>query len=116
MRKRLTKQERRIVYDKTGGRCAYCGCAISFDEMQVDHMISLHNHGADDIENMLPACRECNYYKRGSNPDGFRRKLKKAFAKEKKCDFVQRLERKYENWKDKFYYENKIIIRQQFEQ
>lgn len=104
-RRRLTDAERRAVYAKTGGRCAYCGCWLDVKSMAVDHVVSLHNHGADDMDNMFPACLDCNYYKGGCNPDGFRRKLKKAFAKERKCDFVKRIESKYAGWGGVFYFE-----------
>ena len=104
-RRRRTDAERRAVLGKTDGHCAYCGCELPMEEMQIDHCISLHNHGSDEMDNLLPSCRMCNYYKRGSNPDGFRRKLKKAFKQEKKCDFVQRLEGKYGDWHGMFYYE-----------
>ena len=40
-RRRLTKEERRAVYDKTHGHCAYCGCNIGFEDMQVDHVVPL---------------------------------------------------------------------------
>lgn len=79
--------------------------------MQVDHRVSLHNHGADEMENLLPACRDCNYYKGGSNPDGFRKKLKRAFARENRCDFVNTLEDKYgDGWDGRFWFE-KIAVR-----
>lgn len=94
-----------LVYNKTGGHCAYCGCKIDFSVMQIDHIVSLHNHGKDDIGNFVPSCHDCNYYKGGCNSDGFRKKLKKAFRQEKRCDFVQRLEDKYEGWNGVFYFE-----------
>lgn len=62
-RKRLTKKERQTVFDKMKGHCAYCGCEISLDEMQVDHIMPLRKGGLDELENMLPACRSCNHYK-----------------------------------------------------
>ena len=105
MRKVWTASQRREVYNRFGGHCAYCGTPIPFDEMQIDHMLSLHNHGSDTMDNLLPACRDCNYYKGGCNPDGFRKRLKRAFRREKRCDFVQRLEDKYEGWSGKFWYE-----------
>lgn len=104
-RKTWSKEQRRNVYGKTNGRCAYCGCAIGFNEMQLDHVVSLHNHGADEIENLVACCHDCNYYKGGCNPNGFRKKLKKAFRQEKRCDFVQRLEDKYGDWGGVFYFE-----------
>jgi 5-methylcytosine-specific restriction endonuclease McrA len=30
---------RRLVYDKYGGRCAYCGKELRFEDMQVDHIV-----------------------------------------------------------------------------
>lgn len=104
-RRRLTRSERGEVYSKYGGRCCYCGCEIVMDEMNADHVVSLHNHGADELGNIVPACHDCNYYKSGSNPDGFKKKLKKAFRKEQKCDFVKGLEEKYSGWEEKFYFE-----------
>lgn len=62
-RRRLTPSERRTIYNLTGGRCAYCGTRIAFDDMQVDHVVPLRKGGVDTIDNMLPACRSCNHYK-----------------------------------------------------
>lgn len=36
-RKKLTKIQRKIVYDKTGGRCAYCGCELEINNFHVDY-------------------------------------------------------------------------------
>ncbi len=109
-RRRWTQNQRIKVYNKTNGRCAYCGCELNFNEMVLDHVVSLHNCGKDEIENLIASCRECNYYKAGCNPDGFRKKLKKAFHKEKVCAFVQKLKDKYGNcWNGVFYFENKSI-------
>ena len=104
-RKRLTASQRLEIFEKTGGRCAYCGIELTLDHMQVDHMVSLHNHGNDDMGNLVSSCRECNYYKGGCNPDGFRKKLKKAFRQEKKRPFVQMLEDRYEGWNGVFHFE-----------
>ena len=107
MRRRTwTKSQKREVYNKTEGHCAYCGVGLRFEEMKLDHVVSLHNHGADDISNLMPACQQCNYYKKGCNPDGFRKKLKKAFRKEKKSEYVQCLQAKYgDDWDGVFYFE-----------
>ncbi|MBD5463965.1 MAG: HNH endonuclease [Lachnospiraceae bacterium] len=75
MRKKLTKVERKRVYDKCNGHCAYCGCELEYKNMQVDHARPLKIGGADEIENMLPACRSCNHYKATLDVEGFRRYL-----------------------------------------
>lgn len=71
-RRKLTKAERQTVYNKCGGHCAYCGCDLAYKDMQADHVKALHTCGADDISNMLPACRSCNHYKSTLGLDDFR--------------------------------------------
>lgn len=76
-RKRLTPGERQAVYDKLGGHCAYCGREIAMEEMQVDHIVPLRKGGADELQNMLPACRSCNHYKSTLDVEQFRRLVEK---------------------------------------
>lgn len=70
IRKRWTTAEREAVYQKTGGRCAYCGVEITRREMQMDHVRPVKLYGEpgwatelNDLGNILPACRSCNHYK-----------------------------------------------------
>ncbi len=83
-RKRWTAAERESVYQKTGGRCAYCGKAIERRQMQIDHVIPMEFYetykvvdGRDlnDMDNLLPACRSCNNYKDTLTLDKFRAAL-----------------------------------------
>ena len=74
-RRKLTQTERRTIYDKMGGHCAYCGEELAFEDMQVDHVLALRSDGEDDLANMLPACRSCNHYKRGNSLEGWRKIL-----------------------------------------
>ena len=76
-RKKLSNAERRGIYDKCKGHCAYCGCELEYRDMQVDHVIPLRRGGADDIENMLPACRSCNHYKATLTAEEFREYVSK---------------------------------------
>lgn len=81
---RISKKKRKEVYEKCGGHCAYCGDIISFDNFQVDHIIPLRfwyitepenaKEKANDIKNLLPACYECNHYKRALDLETFRNK------------------------------------------
>ena len=79
-RRKLTQAERRAVYDKCGGHCAYCGKEITIQEMQADHVIPMEFYESykavgkdiDTIENMLPACRSCNNYKSTLTLEKFR--------------------------------------------
>ena len=74
----INKKTREAVYQKYGGRCAYCGRAIAYKDMQVDHFRPLRvwdeaDGAADDISNLMPACRMCNHYKRANSLETFRR-------------------------------------------
>lgn len=90
----MKKGVRRMVYDKYGGRCAYCGKEIEYKDMQVDHAepverISvyskekgkfvytgkMHHPENDTFENYMPACRSCNHYKHSTNIEGLREML-----------------------------------------
>lgn len=80
-RRRLSAKERKKIYDKYGGHCAYCGCEITFRGMQADHMKPLHIGGTDTLDNMTPACRSCNHYKSTLDVEGFRDYLTKIHSR-----------------------------------
>ena len=85
---RLTKKQRQIVWDKSGGKCWYCGCDLPEHGWHADHVIavvreiavvqnkpgSMYSHRItstnkttrpehDTIDNMVPACAPCNLFK-----------------------------------------------------
>lgn len=93
-RKKLTKAQRLRVYNMYGGRCAYCGRHIRYEDMQVDHVVPLHNGGADNESNYFPACRMCNYYKSTFTLEKFREQLGLLKGRLEK-DFTYRLALKY---------------------
>ena len=65
--------DRKSVWEKYGGRCAYCGRKIEYKDMQVDHMYPKANGGTDDFSNLMPSCRTCNHYKRAESLETFRK-------------------------------------------
>lgn len=66
------------VWQKTGGKCTYCDCVLNPfcrmdpDGFQIDHVIPRVQGGTDDIENLVPSCRECNGEKWGRTPEQWR--------------------------------------------
>lgn len=84
-RRKLSKAERKAVYEKCGGHCAYCGCEITMQQMQVDHVIPMEFYetyqvigkNLDEIWNMLPACRSCNNYKSSLTIEKFRESIER---------------------------------------
>nr|DAP40456.1 MAG TPA: RECOMBINATION ENDONUCLEASE VII [Caudoviricetes sp.] len=74
----ISKSKREAVYRKYDGHCAYCGREIAYKDMQVDHFQPLRawgieDAGTDDLDNLMPACRMCNHYKRANSLETFRR-------------------------------------------
>lgn len=59
----LTKQLRRAVFDRDGGRCVECGSTF---DLQYDHIIPVAKGGATSLENLQLLCSTCNQVK-GSN-------------------------------------------------
>lgn len=74
-RRKFTKEERQQIYDKFNGHCAYCGCEITLQQMQADHIEPLELGGKDEISNLYPSCRSCNHYKHTLTLERFRAAL-----------------------------------------
>lgn len=81
--------ERLVVFNKTGGMCAYCGCQLSLDSFgfHIDHIKPKRRYdgefhtfkhlekGTDDVDNLLPCCQSCNSTKSDLTIDEFRQKV-----------------------------------------
>ena len=119
-RKSLTKAKRMAVYNKYDGHCAYCGCELEYKDMQVDHAVAVHGgEQADqmlsdgimnDIDNLMPACRQCNFYKEAYDIEGFRWKIREILQHRCVDTFQARLAMKYgiityNGWDGKFFFE-----------
>lgn len=76
-RKSISKLTRGQVYTRFNGRCAYCGCELELNEMQVDHFIAHMSQGGEDtLDNYYPACAVCNRVKTDSSIDRFRENIR----------------------------------------
>jgi hypothetical protein len=105
----VNKQTRQAVYNKFGGHCAYCGNEIEIKDMQVDHVIPKRIGGMDDINNLNPACRRCNHYKRASSIERFRTLLL-TLHERIKGNYICKVAEDYgiiavKEWDGKFYFE-----------
>ena len=116
--KRISKQQREAVFNKYGGRCAYCGCELTLRTMQVDHIkavyaSSLENNGVetqdDNLENLNPSCRQCNFYKGTLDIEQFRKKIMTTLYETCQNTFQAKLAKKLGMLTvkqfDKFYFE-----------
>lgn len=128
MRKRIPKEIRQQVYDKYNGHCAYCGKEIDYKDMQVDHIVPymwsvygtkeqrepienmIKDGSMDGIDNLMPSCRACNFYKGMTDLEGFRDNIKERLQKSCCSTFQTRLAMQYgimtfNEWDGKFYFE-----------
>lgn len=62
---------RKQVWLAFGGACTYCFCALPKKGWHLDHVIALANGGLHCYANVVPACPECNSYKRDLDPFEF---------------------------------------------
>jgi len=83
----FSKEVREKVYNKTGGKCAYCGCDLP-NRWQVDHVVPVERHsmtgeylgdGTDSIDNLLPSCQSCNIIKSKQPLESFRDELENMY-------------------------------------
>ena len=114
VRKRINASTRQKVYEKYSGHCAYCGQEISMREMQVDHIFPVYISERrelpvdDSLENYMPTCRACNFYKSTLSLEDFRNQISTIHLRLEK-GFIYKLARKYgmveEKPMPKFYFE-----------
>ena len=79
---KVTKEERQMVFEKYGGKCAYCGCLLT-KGWHVDHLkpIRRKKYKKDECrypqracaENYMPACASCNINKHAMKLEDFRK-------------------------------------------
>lgn len=79
------KVNRKEIWGKFNGHCAYCGCTLENEtgkHMHIDHVEPVYRNAyknnqmykpqRDTIENMVPACVRCNLYKSTLSIEHFR--------------------------------------------
>ena len=83
-RKQLSKATRLEVLNKYDNHCAYCGCELTYEQLNVDHKIPLYyaEFGYDinyleSMDNYMPSCRSCNKYKTTYTTETFRKMIEK---------------------------------------
>lgn len=115
-RKPIPKEVRRQVYDKYNGHCAYCGCELDIKDMQIDHLHSVYRAEIEgkkednSIDNFMPSCRMCNFYKGTTTIEDFRKKILTFQDVYLPDNFTTRLALKYgmatlSKWDGEFYFE-----------
>lgn len=98
-----TEDEKWLVFQKTDGRCRYCGKLLAYSNhgvngargsWHIDHSYPKSKGGADSYDNFWPACIHCNLQKSDGSARAFRNRTrsqratrqKKAVLSEVKAD------------------------------
>jgi hypothetical protein len=71
----LAKADRKIILEKTNGRCHICGGRVG-ERWQADHVLAHSAGGAHSAANYLPAHPTCNNYRWNYLPEEFELILK----------------------------------------
>jgi len=73
------KPERKAIWDKSEGKCWYCGIELNKNNWHADHFEPLNRVGGkilsperDVIENKVPSCPSCNIMKTNMDIESFR--------------------------------------------
>lgn len=78
-RRSYSDEERKIIYNKSGGRCELCGQRLLFEKMTLDHIVPLSMGGEDDVENLSCTCYPCNLFKGNILPSDFMERITDIF-------------------------------------
>lgn len=75
--------KRQLVFEKTNGKCWYCGCDIDFNYFHIDHMMpkKMLKQDINNISNLFPCCADCNLSKGDMTLEEFRNKIENIFDK-----------------------------------
>ena len=84
----ISKKIRQKIFEKSNGKCGYCGSEININKFQVDHIEPassikhIYKEGdaylsrKDEESNLMATCVRCNHYKRAENLERFRHQMK----------------------------------------
>ena len=119
----MTKKERQVVFNKYGGKCAYCGCELQ-QGWHIDHIEPAYHNWSDEdvkrhlkqdrgentIENYNPSCPRCNRWKGTWSIEQFRNEISLQIERLERDSAPFRMARDYGLIKTseievKFYYE-----------
>lgn len=67
----IAPHEKRHIYERQNGLCAYCGQHRNIKYMTVDHIMPLSKGGTDSLDNLQCTCKKCNGLKGNMLPGEF---------------------------------------------
>jgi hypothetical protein len=107
------QSKRQRIYDKYGGRCAYCGELRHYDKLTLDHIKPESKGGTWRLGNLNPSCYDCNKAKDSLTIEDFRHLIEcKGWITSNVCIGLNRhwkaTLKKFEGRRVVFYFENPV--------
>jgi 5-methylcytosine-specific restriction endonuclease McrA len=125
-------KKRLAIYNKFGGKCAYCGSDLN-GKFQIDHVIPqalfwnhvrykkrvpsflthLNESDVNHQDNLVPSCQSCNNYKSTMDIETFRGELEKLVERLNKRSTQYKIAKRYgfieeRSFRVEFYFEKFI--------
>lgn len=80
-RKLFSVTARKAILERTAGRCYSCGLPMALeDDWWIEHVLPHSHEGSDDVLNLLPSCRLCNFVRGNQSPTEIRKMLTVGYA------------------------------------
>src|SRR4051812_11471648 len=80
-RKLFSRAARKAILERTAGRCYSCGLPMALeDDWWIEHVLPHSHAGTDEVLNLLPSCRLCNFVRGNLTPTEIRKMLGIGYA------------------------------------
>jgi 5-methylcytosine-specific restriction endonuclease McrA len=76
IKERIPYNLRRMVIERDGLRCVYCGIDLEKNEVHLDHVIPESQGGPTSLSNLQVTCKKCNLEKGILSEEKFMSKLR----------------------------------------
>jgi 5-methylcytosine-specific restriction endonuclease McrA len=70
---RITEMDLALIYQFSGGFCAYCGIGVEPTENSFDHIVPFGSGGSNTPDNITVCCMTCQRQKFTKTPDEYER-------------------------------------------
>jgi hypothetical protein len=90
----FTEVDKETVFEKTKGKCTYCGKKLSYQNYgvygawgswHIDHGRARARNGSDRLNNLFAACISCNLLKSDAGSGSFRKSMRPLKAQRKQA-------------------------------
>lgn len=78
-RKSISQSKRIRIFKKHNHNCFYCNSKFKVDKLTIDHYVPYSKTQNNEEENLVPACKGCNFMKKALDPTS--EKDQKAYQK-----------------------------------